>query len=166
MRRFDKWVVGRFIALIFFSAVLLTIIAIPFKELVTARVEVETRLEQKSIRDRYEYMSEAGGLLKHNFLGGVGIGNYHTAVSLSDDYKKSAWEYQPVHNVFILLCAQSGIFALLSFVIFGVFLIKYGRREKFAFAIVASLFVLMMLDHWLLSLPFGVLFLFLALALI
>ncbi len=166
IRRFDKWVVGRFVALLFFSAVLLTIIAIPFQELITTRVAVETRLEQKSIRDRYEYMAEAGGLMKHNFLGGVGIGNYHTALSLSDNHQKPAWEYQPVHNVFLLLCAQSGIFALLSFLIFGAFLIKYGRREKFAFAIVAALFVLMMLDHWLLSLPFGVLFLFLALALI
>lgn len=166
IRRFDKWVVGRFIALLFFSAVLLTIIAIPFQELITTRVEVETRLEQKSIRDRYEYMSEAGGLLKHNFLGGVGIGNYHSALSLSDEYKKPAWEYQPVHNVFILICTQSGIFALLSFIIFGAFLVKYGRREKFAFAVVTALFVIMMLDHWLLSLPFGVLFLFLALALI
>lgn len=166
LRRFDKWVVGRFVALLFFSAVLLTLIAIPFKDLITTRVEVETRLEQKSIRDRYEYMVEAGGLLKHNFLGGVGIGNYHSALLLDDEYKKPAWEYQPVHNVFILICVQSGIFALLSFLIFGAFLIKYGRREKFAFAIVAALFVLMMLDHWLLSLPFGVLFLFLALALI
>jgi len=166
IRRFDKWILGRFIALLFFSAVLLTLIAIPFQDLITARVAVETRLEQKSIRDRYEYMIESRDILKHNFLGGVGIGNYHAALSLSDENKKSAWEYQPVHNIFLLLCAQSGIFALLSFLIFGAFLIKYGRREKFAFAIVVALFVLMMLDHWLLSLPFGVLFLFLALALI
>lgn len=166
IKRFDKWVVGRLVALIFFSSVLIALVAAPFRELVTTRLEANTRLEQVSIYERHQYMIEASELLRHNFISGVGIGNYQVASSLADGHKKSAWEHQPVHNVFLLLFVQSGIFALISFLLFGVFLLKYGRREKFAFAIVAAIVVLMMFDHWLLSLPFGVLFLFLVLALI
>lgn len=166
IRYYDKWILGRFIALIFFSLLLLGIASVPFQDLLTARVAVETRLEQKSINDRYTYLSEAKSLLSENFMTGVGIGNYHTALTLADNNKKAVWDYQPVHNVFLLLCSETGIFALLSFFVFLFFLIKRGRREDFSFAIIIPLLILMMLDHWLLSLPFGVLFLFLTLALI
>jgi len=166
IRNQDKWILGRFLALIFFSIVLISIISVPFKDLITTRVSLETRLEQKSVADRYAYMIESRKLLEGNFLTGVGIGNYHSALSLADNNKKAVWEYQPVHNIFFLLCSQSGIFALLSFSVFLFILIRNGRREQFALAILVPLIVLMMLDHWLLSLPFGVLFLFLVLALI
>lgn len=163
---YDKWVLGRFIALIFFTLVLAGIVALPFQELVSARIEVETRLEQKSINDRYTYLLESRELLKDNFPFGVGIGNYHTALSLADNNKKAVWDYQPVHNFFLLLCSETGLFSLLAFFSFLFFLIKRGRREDFSLALIAALFVLMMLDHWLLSLPFGILFVFLVFALI
>lgn len=162
----DKWILSRFIALIFFSAVLVGIAVAPYQELLVVRLEAETRLEQKSITERQNYIFQAKNLLQKNFLSGVGVGNYGVAVGLADNNKKPAWEYQPVHNTFLLLWVESGLFSFLSFLIFLFFLIKNGRREVFAWAILAPLLVLMLLDHWLISLPFGVLFLFLLLSLI
>ncbi|MFZ4631953.1 MAG: O-antigen ligase family protein [Patescibacteria group bacterium] len=162
----DKWIVGRFIALLFFSAILMIIAIAPFQELLMVRVEAETRLEQKSIKERNSYFVQSRDLLQNNFLSGVGIGNYSSAVALSDNNKKPAWEYQPVHNTFLLLWVEGGFFSFISFLIFLFFLIKNGRREMFAFAILVPLIVLMFLDHWLISLPFGLLFLFLILGLI
>lgn len=162
----DSWVLSRFIALIFFSLVLVGIVVAPYQDLLAVRLEAETRLEQKSITERQNYIYQAKELLKKNFLFGVGVGNYGVAVGLADDNKKPAWEYQPVHNTFLLLWVESGLLAFLSFLAFLFFLIKSGRREIFAWAILAPLLILMLLDHWLISLPFGILFFFLLLSLI
>lgn len=162
----DRWVIGRYLAVIFFSAVLLLFVIIPYRDLVMTRATAIGRLEQKSLVERREYLVEAKNLIQKNWLFGVGVGNYTTAVEKSDQIKKDVWDYQPVHNAFLVLWAQSGIFAFLFFLSFLIFLIKKDRREIFSLAIFAALIVLMLFDHWLISLPFGVLFLFFALGLI
>lgn len=162
----DKWITGRFVALLFFSALLLMIAAAPFQDLLLVRLDAQSRLEQKSINERISYISESGNLIHKNFLTGVGIGNYSVVTSLNDNNKKSVWDYQPVHNAFLLVCVESGIFSFISFLVFLFFLIKNGRRELFAFAIFIPFLVLMFFDHWLISLPFGLLFFFLFLGLI
>lgn len=162
----DKWIISRFVALIFFSAVFVGIAAASFQELIMVRVDAQARLEQKSIIDRQSYLVQARSLVQKNFLSGIGIGNYSTVVGLADQNKKPAWDYQPVHNSFILILVESGIFSFLSLLVFLFFLVKNGRREIFAWAIIAPLVVLMLIDHWLISLPFGVLFFFLLLGLI
>ncbi len=162
----DKWILSRFIALIFFSAVLVGIAAAPFQELLIVRIDAQTRLEQKSINERENYIVQAKNLISRHVVTGVGVGNYSTAVALVDNNKKPAWEYQPVHNVFLLLWAEGGILSLLPFLVFLFFLMKNGRRELFAWAIFVPLLILMLVDHWLLSLPFGIIFFFLLLGLI
>jgi O-antigen ligase len=162
----DKWILNRFIALLFFSIILVGIVAAPFQDLLMVRVDAQTRLEQKSINERLGYIDQAKNLLEKNLLTGVGIGNYSAAASEADNNKKAAWDYQPVHNVFLLILTEGGIFSLLSFLAFLFFLMKNGRRELYAWAIMMPLLVIMMLDHWLFSLPYGVFFFFLLLGLI
>ncbi len=162
----DKWVLSRFVAIVFFSAILVAIAVAPYRDLLVVRLEAETRLEQKSITERQDYITQARGLIQKNLFTGVGIGNYEVAIEQADNHKKAAWEYQPVHNVFLLLWAECGLFSILSFLVFIIFLIKNGRREIFAFAIIIPLIILMLLDHWLISLPFGIFFFFLLLGLI
>ncbi len=162
----DKWIIGRFIALLFFSALLLMIAAAPFQDLLIVRFDAGSRLEQKSIDERAFYVNESEKLIRKNFLTGVGVGNYGIVTSQNDNYKKSTWDYQPVHNSFLLICAESGVFSLISFLVFLFFLVKNGRRETYAWAVFISFLVLMFFDHWLISLPFGLLFLFLFFGLI
>ncbi len=120
----------------------------------------------KSLSERQEYFNQARELIKDNWLFGVGPGNYTTALISQDKIGGSIWNYQPVHNVFLLLWAESGVLSLLFFILFLIFLIKKDRREAFSWAILGALIVLMLFDHWLWSLPFGFLFLFLFLGLI
>ena len=162
----DKWIIGRFVALLFFSALLLMIATAPFQDLVMTRLNAETRLEQKSINERAAYVSEAKGLIGQNLLTGVGIGNYSVATSFKDNNKKPAWDYQPVHNSYLLFLVENGLFSFISFLVFLFFLIRNGRRELFTLAIFIPLLILMFFDHWLISLPFGILFFFLFLGLI
>lgn len=162
----DKWIIGRFVALLFFSALLLMIAAAPFQDLLLVRLDAKGRLEQKSLNERAAYITESESLIHQNFLTGVGIGNYSVVTSQKDNYQKSAWDYQPVHNSFLLLCVENGVFSFISFLVFLFFLVKNGRRETYSVALFISFLVLMFLDHWLISLPFGLIFLFLFLGLI
>lgn len=162
----DKWIIGRFLALLFFSIFLIGMATFPFQDLVFVRINTQTRLEQKSINERLSYLSEAKSLLQKNVLTGIGVGNYTIAVGDLNGNKKAAWDYQPVHNSFLLLLAENGIFFFLSFLVFLFFAVRRGRHETYMYPILMAIFILMMLDHWLVSLPFGILFLFLILGLI
>ena len=162
----DYWILGRFLALFFFSAIMLAIVACPYQDLLQVRIDGTARLEQKSLNERWEGLGQAKDLIKHNLLFGVGTGNYTVALERQDQAKKPAYDYQPVHNVFLLLWTESGLFALVFFFAFLFFLIKENRRAVFSGAIFTALIILMLFDHWLLSLPFGILFLFFILGLI
>ncbi len=161
----DHWVSGRFVVLILFSVLMIFIVAVPYRHLLGVRVDASTRLELKSWNERQEYLVEAQGLIQKNWLWGIGPGNYVVASEKQDNYQKNVWDYQPVHNVFLLLWAESGIGALIAFLIF-LFLLKKERRNIYSGAILGALIILMLLDHWLLSLPFGIIFLFLMFGLI
>jgi len=161
----DRWFVGRLLLVMFFSAIMILVNAVPYQDLLSVRVASETRLELQSLTKRQEYLGESVTIIKNNWLTGVGVGNYVTALANSDSLKKSAWDYQPVHNVFLLLWAQSGLFSLLFLITILFFIIK-GTKNGYTPAIFSALLVLMVLDHWLISLPFGVLFLFLILGLL
>ncbi|MFA5155099.1 MAG: O-antigen ligase family protein [Patescibacteria group bacterium] len=162
----DRWILGRFIALAFFSLVMILIVAYPYRELWQARTGGTARLEQKSLMEREAYLGQAADLIGDYPLLGTGIGNYTTALALRDGERQEPWAYQPVHNVFLLLWTEAGFAALLFFLSFLFWLLKKNRREAFSLAAMLALLVLMLFDHWLFSLPFGLVFLFLVLGLL
>ena len=162
IKREERGTMMRFFALSFFSAVLLLLSVLPYRELVFTRIKAENRLEQVSLSERKEYLIESWSVIKKNPLFGVGTGNYIKYLESNQAVKNP----QPVHNSFLLIWAESGIFALISIVLFLFFLVRNKRRENFSLAVVISILVLLMLDHWFFSLPFGILFFFLILGLI
>jgi len=166
IRQKDNWVLGRYVAVLFFSLVLVTISFFPYQELFRTRAMSIGRLEQKSLTERQEYLGQAQNIIKDNWLFGVGLGNYTVALEAKDNSQKPAWDYQPVHDYFLLLWAETGIFSVLFFLGFLFCLAIKNRREVYFPAIFGALLILMLLDHWLFSLPFGVMFLFLVLGLI
>lgn len=116
--------------------------------LVCARVMPVERLEVKSRVERVEGIQESWELIKKHPVLGVGIGNYTQAVGelrLGDPL----YSYQPVHNVFLLIWAEIGIVGLLLFL--GA-LYWAAKRSK----LLLVLFILLLFDHYLWSLPFGV----------
>jgi O-antigen ligase len=159
LRQQDRWVIGRFIALIGCSLIMLFIIAYPYQDLVWTRALDNTRLEQQSLTDRQTYIGEAANLIKQHWLLGVGVSNYTVALERQDKVKHNIWDYQPVHNVFLLLWSEDGLLALLSFLAFLV-LLKKNSGWELTGPLLIVLLVLMMCDHWLLSLPSGVLIFF------
>jgi len=162
----DRWILGRYIALLFFSIILISIISFSYSDLISTRWHMNSRLEVKSLTERQEYLDQSRKIIQKNWLFGIGPGNYiHHLISQNKSIS-SIWSYQPVHNVFLLIWAEHGLFALLFFILFLIFIIKKDSRKDFSWAVFSALIILMLFDHWLWSLPFGIMFLFLFLGLI
>ena len=73
-----------------------------------------------------------------------------------------AYSYQPVHNVFLLVLAEIGVFGFLFFVSLFLYVFYQAIKIKdgFAVALLIALMILMMFDHYFWSLHFGMMFLF------
>ncbi len=156
----------RSLIIAFFTLILSIVIYIPFNDLFTTRLEASSRLEEKSINERSEQIVECQEILEENWLFGVGLGNYTNELKNRDQIKKADWNYQPVHNTFLLMFSELGFFALIFFLSVIIALAKDKRKNLYFWPIIISLFIIMFFDHWLLSLPFGTTFMFFILGLI
>ena len=136
-----------------------TAIVIPYKDLFLVRSTAAGRLEQKSLTERTTYIGQAWSLIKEKPLQGVGAGNYTLALPDSNQYS------QPVHNYWLLLWSEVGIFGLLGALIFWFYLLM-AAYSKNLHPIVIALFIFSLLDHWLLSSALGLLLFFTVAALI
>lgn len=159
----DKWTTGRYLFLLFFSLILFTFLSFSFKDIVITRFKASSRLEQVSLTERSNELQTVSNIIKNQTWFGLGAGNYTIALSsqeINNEYP------QPVHNSFLLLFAESGIFALLALLLFILFFFKDKGREGLFVALILTLLVLMFFEHWFFSLPFGILFLMFILGLI
>lgn len=136
-----------------------TAIVIPYKDLFLVRSTATGRLEQKSLTERTTYIEQAWSLIKESPLQGVGFGNYTLALSNSNKYSQS------VHNYWLLLWTEVGVFGLLGALIFWFYLLV-AASSKNLHPIVIALFIFSLLDHWLLSSALGLLLFFMVAALI
>ncbi|HAM88563.1 MAG: O-antigen ligase-related protein [Candidatus Falkowbacteria bacterium GW2011_GWC2_38_22] len=147
--------------IILFVSVLFFILFINFENLVLTRVRAQSRLEQISNIERMESYQNGFEIIKNNFFFGAGIGNYTMALEKNNP-GQPAYSYQPVHNVFLLVLAEIGVFGFLFFVSLFLYVFYQAIKIKdgFAVALLIALMILMMFDHYFWSLHFGMMFLF------
>jgi hypothetical protein len=140
------------------------IIFINYDNLLLTRSSVDSRLEMKSISERRLYLDDSLQLLKSDWLFGAGIGNYTKALAVKEP-QRPWYGLNPVHNVFLLVWSEIGMGGFLFFLALLIYLIARSGREKniLSLSILAILVIIMMLDHYLWSLHFGVLFFWLSL---
>ncbi len=143
-----------------FLSILIIALSLTYPTIVKARLGGEGELEQRSNRERIASLKEAKEIIKDNWLFGVGAGNYTLALKEKEP-GKPGWYYQPVHNTFLLLWAETGILGIFLGIAFFLFLFIQSLREFSLtnLSLLVSLFVLMMFEHWWWSLHFGVLIL-------
>ena len=131
------------------------LLVVMFRPLVATRIFFnDSRLEVKSRTERASGLRESWGLIKTYPVAGVGIGNYTQAVARALRPKEPLYTYQPVHNVPLLILSELGIMGLALFASALYYILKQSRSN----ALVLSCFVvLMMIDHYLWTLPLGIL---------
>lgn len=132
---------------------------------VLTRISGEQRLEIKSTEQRVLYTGWAREIIKENWLFGVGIGNFTLFVHDNINAGLKSWDYQPVHNIYLLIFCELGIFGLLIFglLIFYLTKIFFASFKKnknnwfliYSTAILGILF-LGLWDHYFWTLHFGI----------
>ena len=153
---FQKKLIGLFILLIIFIS---AAIIIPYQDLFFVRVQTQSRLEQKSISERELYLTQAVNLIKQKPILGTGVGNY--ILELQKIIPGQAiWYYQPVHNYWLLLWSEIGIFGLIAAVLFWLVIIKLSVK-KHLWPLGLALIIISLLDHWLWTQPLGLIIFFL-----
>lgn len=106
--------------------------------------------------ERVRFVSISGKLF-WEYPFGVGLGNFTEAMSHFSFYKLFPWNYQPVHNVFLLALNEIGFAGLISLLL----IFAYGiyetlkSKEYILFALMFVLLIISLFDHYLFSLYQG-----------
>jgi len=162
---------GFLLIAIFITSLLLTLI---YPDPFMTRFTGQTRLEVQSIDQRLGSFQEAGEIVRANWLQGVGLGNYTLALHQLNPTQE-VWAYQPVHNVYFLILAETGILGLLVFIALIILIIRTIWQYRsllltdwwfLATSLMLLLFFLIMLvDHYFWTLYFGIILFWLSLGL-
>lgn len=172
---------ARLLKLVCVSVLLVGFLGMVFRPFLDARTSGDSATERRSVAERVAQWEDVGKLFAKHPLFGVGIGNYTKALYEEVDSGREYWDYQPVHNVVALVAVELGVFgllllALLVYVVIAT-LVRLHRRlwkkehdPEPPFVVLTSLgllafFLIGLFDHYLWSLSFGVMTLFLAFAL-
>ena len=149
------------------TVLLLVVSALIFKynDLVLNRMSEKVYTESKSINERMEGNKLSNEIIKDNWLLGVGVGSY--GATIKNRYSNLDYQlYQPVHNVYLLVVSELGIFGLISLILFIILVISTINRaeNKYLTVLPVSIVLLFFFDHWLLSLHYGIILFFVVLS--
>jgi O-antigen ligase len=146
--------------------------------LVATRLTGNAPLEQRSLVERSTYVDDSLRLLREQWLFGVGQGNYTAILERQDrsaGVTRSGFEYQPVHNVTLLIFTELGIPGLLAWLLLLISLLFPTHQitppapmqpwRLTMHAVLAALLIIGLFDHYLWSLHPGLLLLWLVIGL-
>jgi O-antigen ligase len=154
VRRQPKEIKFNFLKFTLIFLAIAVIFSAVFWEPISTRLTGTERLEIKSTSERLSYFGEAWQIIKaHPFLG-VGLGNYTLAVHNEIDQNLQAWDYQPVHNIYLLVLAELGIVGFLLCLTLVFLIIKKIPITNYQLPI--FLLFIGLFDHYLWTLYFGV----------
>ncbi|WKZ31533.1 MAG: O-antigen ligase family protein [Candidatus Dojkabacteria bacterium] len=131
-----------------------------------------SNIQDESFEDRLKLSQAAISGIKENWLVGTGIGR---SVEIYEKIKLQTTGgftlNQPVHNIFLLLILENGLFAGVATILFMIAFWGYSllRSKDFYYtvSIISSILIIGLLDHYLLTLPQGItIFLFMNLSLV
>lgn len=127
-------------------------------------------IDETSISSRGMFNAMSVELVKQNIFTGVGQGNYIQA--LEQKFHVEPWQYQPGHNIFVVIAVQFGLLGLILFVkLFYETFIKALRLNKqslmWMLCFTMIMFIIMgQVDHYFVTIQQGRLLFFLVLGFI
>lgn len=155
----DKKVRFNFIKQVVLSGVVVVAVAITLKPLFYTRFQNQERLEVRSIEERLDGYRVWRGIMENNWLLGHGPGMYTYALYQKDP-TLPAWQYQPIHNTYLLIFAELGIVGFLAVLAGGVWAAYWIWKNNPVFlSLVAVVAISALFDHFWWSLYGGVIML-------
>lgn len=140
-------------------------ITLGFRDLIIARSSVTP-----AVSYRTDYNQDGLSIIKQSPLVGIGVNNYVVAYETTKP-GMPAWQYQPAHNVFIVLAAEIGLIGLVALATMIIFLLRFTWNQKseqalFVKLALLNLLIVGMFDHYLITIQQGRLLLFVVLGLL
>lgn len=149
-----------------FIALLTILVIFIFQNSLLAQRFSETRLADESVVQRNELISQSSNMFINNPVLGIGINNFFDNITYP--IKSKVLFIQPVHNIFLLTLAQTGMigFLFLIYLFYKSFinLLSCSKNKKYLLMIIFAIIFLGMFDHYFLTLQQGQILLSIALA--
>ncbi len=128
------------------------------------QISARFQSEPQSVELRSFYNRTAYQIFQDTPLIGVGPGNFPRALSQKHPYLKK-WQYQPSHNIYLLILSERGILGLWAFLAFLAIALKkmpirhkFYKPEAFLFSVLAISFLIIgTVDHFFVSTNQGIL---------
>jgi O-antigen ligase len=113
----------------------------------------------KSFNERLVYLIVSCETIINNPIVGVGIGNFVSEMQKYSPVFLTDWQYQPVHNVFLLIWSELGIVGLVLFILFLWKIFDFNsivshetiskKKKRVVFrAIMFGFVIIMLFDHY------------------
>ncbi len=143
-----------------------------FQSFIFPRAQISP--SEPAVTQRIGYNDIAANLIKNNFLG-VGIGNQVLYSVKNKVYQNfgmdKVWQWQPIHNIYLLMASEIGALGLLAFLLFvGKLLTSRANlvysNQSLVSALLCSLLALGLFDHFLWTIQPGRLMLWLTIGLV
>jgi|AntAceMinimDraft_4_1070372.scaffolds.fasta_scaffold14855_2 O-antigen ligase len=134
------------------SIILIIFLSIIYNPIIKNRFSNNSYAEIKSSSERVDLNNESLEIISANLFFGVGVGNY-TMASYNLNQNKNLWEYQPVHNIFLLFLAETGLFGLILFLIllynFKLYYFENNNVKNINLVLIFCLILpILLLDHY------------------
>ncbi len=121
--------------------------------------------EEQSFSLRVFYNETALRLISENPLAGIGLGGFAWQISLILD-KLSNWVFQPVHNIYLLIAAETGLVGLTIFLLFLYNLFRKRNQPAILVILLMAFLAIGFFDHFFWTLQQGQLMFWLVLGII
>lgn len=121
----------------------------------------------KSFSERLFYVNVSRETIANNPMIGVGMGQFVPSMQKYSQIFISGWQYQPVHNVFLLIWSELGVVDLILFILilWKMFRVKQSSGNVIFKGILLGFIFIALFDHYLWDIQQGQIMLWLVLGL-
>jgi O-antigen ligase len=122
-------------------------------------------LSTQSLEERNLYQTVARETISMHPLKGVGVGQF-VFNEIQNYLNLKSWQYQPVHNVYLLIFSELGIVGLTLFLFYLVTILIWDVKEKYTpnlkltyatyYCIIFSFLFIFLFDHYFWDIKIGV----------
>jgi hypothetical protein len=113
-------------------------------------------LEQEFVQERMQYIGISSQIIIEH-PEGLGTSQFTARMQEFTEDKLQPWQFQPVHNIYLLIFNEFGFWTLLIMSIGLKKLVEYNRKRPEQLALIIALLIIGLFDHYLITLPQGLL---------
>ncbi|MDD3888131.1 MAG: O-antigen ligase family protein [Patescibacteria group bacterium] len=149
----------------FYYVIALVVLAIIFaiasqRPQITSRAAISDQHGDQAVTNRAFYNKITFEIIKKHPIIGIGYGNFVSKMQDFTNQKIAWWQYQPAHNIYLLIWAETGIFTLLSLlaiiiIISYQLLVNKSFFNLASFCVLVAFLIIALFDHYIWTIQQG-----------